>query len=370
MSSHLTKDDVERLLKEPSPVVRAEVAGKLAQEIDSPKLSESELNLAHDVVRLMAHDVEVSVRQSLAQNLRRAERLPHDVAVQLANDVEAVALPILENSMVLTDADLISVVEKGSASKQEAIANRQGVSERVSEVLITSAVENAVTILMGNATARIAEPSFGKAVDRFTASETVKEAMVKRHTLPVTVTERLAAVVSEQLKDYLVTHHEMSATMAADMVLQSRERAVLAMASGSSERDLENLVAQMYRNKRLTSSIVIRALCVGDVGFFESALAVMANVPLLNARILIHDAGRLGLKTIYDKAGMPLKLLPAVRVAMDVLHETEMDGGAHDTERFRARVIERVLTQFEGLEAEDTDYLLAKLGDIIQIAGA
>ena len=96
----------------------------------------------------------------------------------------------------------------------------------------------------------------------------------------------------------------------------------------------------------------------------------MANVPLVNARILIHDAGRLGLKTLYDKAGMPPQLLPAVGVALDVVHELELDGEAHDLERYRAKVIERVLTQFEALADEDVDYLLAKLGDIMTVAVA
>ncbi len=95
MTSHLTKEDVQRLLQEPSSSVRAEVAGKLALDIDNPALSESETMLAQEVVRLMAKDVESTVRIALSQNLRRAVRLPHDIAVQLANDIESVALPIL-----------------------------------------------------------------------------------------------------------------------------------------------------------------------------------------------------------------------------------------------------------------------------------
>jgi uncharacterized protein (DUF2336 family) len=104
---------------------------------------------------------------------------------------------------------------------------------------------------------------------------------------------------------------------------------------------------------------------MGEVTFFESALAIMANVPLLNARILIHDAGQLGMKTLYDKASMPAGLLPIVRSALDIVHETELDGGEGDVERYRARVIERVLTRFDDIGADDANYLLAKLGDIM-----
>jgi len=365
MTPRLSQEDVNRLLKEPSPHVRAEIASKLAHEIDSPKLTENEYNLAKEIMRLMAKDIEISVRQALSQSIKHAVRLPHDVALQLARDVEQVALPILESSTALTDEDLIAIINEGSDLKHEAIAGRTNVSAEVSDALISNAGEKAVTVLMKNITAQITEQSLGKAVDKFNASDSVKEAMVKRATLPVTVAERLSAMVSESLKDYLVAHHNLSASVASDLILQSRERSVVGMTSGRSEREIEKLVAQMYNNKRLTPSIVLRALCMGEVTFFEASIAIMANVPLMNARILIHDAGQLGLKTIYEKAGMPAGLFPIVRAALDVVHETELDEGAQAITRYRARVIERVLTRFEDISSEDVDYLLAKLGDMM-----
>ena len=41
--------------------------------------------------------------------------------------------------------------------------------------------------------------------------------------------------------------------------------------------------------------------------------------------------------------------------------ETEYDGGANDRARFSARVIERVLTQFEDIGNDNLDYLMKKL---------
>ncbi len=98
MAPSLTQADVVRLLSEPSALVRAEVAAKLADEIDNTLLTPAELAIAHDIVRAMARDVELAVRRSLSHSLRSAAHLPHDVAIRLANDVEAVALPILTES--------------------------------------------------------------------------------------------------------------------------------------------------------------------------------------------------------------------------------------------------------------------------------
>ena len=45
----------------------------------------------------------------------------------------------------------------------------------------------------------------------------------------------------------------------------------------------------------------------------------MAKIPLINARILIHDAGPLGLKSLYERSGMPIPLFPVVRIAIGVV---------------------------------------------------
>ncbi len=367
MASSLTQADVARLLAEPSASVRAEVADKLAREVDSTSLSEAEQRIAHDIIRIMAQDAELAVRRALSQSLRNATQLPHDIALRLAKDVEAVALPILISSPVLTDADLVALVKSSSSPKQEAIAGRTGVSEQVADALVMHGSEGAVARLMGNDKAHVAAASLDSAIDRFAYSDRIKTAMVHRADLPVAIAERLVFIVSEMLQSYLVRHHELPVSLATDIVMRSRERATLHLSLGSSEQELERLVRQMHRHQRLTPLLVLRALCLGDMAFFEMAMAVMAKVPVTNARILIHDAGPIGLASLYQRAGMPQRLLPAVRVAADVVRGTEFDGGDRDRERYRSRVITRILTQFEDLPQDDLDYLLDKLGDVLRV---
>jgi uncharacterized protein (DUF2336 family) len=130
------------------------------------------------------------------------------------------------------------------------------------------------------------------------------------------------------------------------------------------------MITQMHRNGRLTPSLILRALCTGDIGFFEAAMAVRADVPLENAQILIHETSRRGLAALYTKAAMPDALFVAVRAAVDIVDETRFDGEPRDLERFRSRVITRVLTLVETVDAADADYLLDKLGDVLVHAPA
>jgi len=62
---------------------------------------------------------------------------------------------------------------------------------------------------------------------------------------------------------------------------------------------------------------------------------------------------------------MPDALFGAVRAAVDVVDELKFDGEPHDLERFRARVISRVLTLVETVDPADADYLVDKLGDVL-----
>jgi len=268
----LSEADVSKLLSNPSGDMRAETAAKIAEQFDSGELSESERHIAEEIFRIMVKDAEVRVREALAENLKDNPALPHDVALTMAADVDTVALPVLQFSDVLNDADLMELIKSQAQEKQAAIATRSDVSETLADALVESGNETVVATLVANEGAKISEKTFNKVVDVHGDSEVVQKGMVERQQLPLAISERLVSVVSENLKERLVAKHELSPNMATDLILQSREKATLGLSEGSSDEALDNLVASMNRNGRLTISIILRSLCVGDVPFFEAAL--------------------------------------------------------------------------------------------------
>ena len=111
----------------------------------------------------------------------------------------------------------------------------------------------------------------------------------------------------------------------------------------------------------LTASLMLRAVAHGHMAFFEWAVAQLAAVPHHRTWLMIHDAGPLGLRAIYDRAGLPARLFPCFRAAVDTFHGMDFDGGTKDQERFQERMLQRFLTQPEGAAREDVDYLLERL---------
>lgn len=360
----LREEDVARLLANPSADTRAEIAGKIAEQ--HPALSSSQRKLAEDIFRLMVKDAEVRVREALSRQLKENPLVPHDVAVSLARDVDAVALPMLQFSEVLTDEDLIEIVKAQSPDKQVAVAKRAHVSADVADALVESHNETVVATLVSNQGAELTEATLQRVVDEFGASDAVGKPLVERATLPVTVAERLMAKVSENLRQALAERTDLSPELAATMLIQARELAVLGLAD--TDTDVAKLVDHLYRNNRLTPSIILRAVCMGDMTFFESALAKLARIKLENARTLIHDAGKRGFEALFDKAGLPKAFFAAMRAAIDVSYEMEYDGGPNDRERFSRRMIERILTQYGDLgvefETDDLEYLLARMNQL------
>ncbi|MGE4528761.1 MAG: DUF2336 domain-containing protein [Rhodospirillaceae bacterium] len=366
--SRLTEGDVRKLLADPSADNRAETAAKLALQFDQGNLSASERTMAEQIFRIMVKDAEVRVREALAINLKENPNVPHDVAVTLAKDVDQVALPVLQFSELLSDEDLVQIIRSQNPSKQKAIAERAHVSATVAEAIVEDAGKEAVVALVANEGAEISEKSLDRVIDKFGADEDVQAPMVRRSVLPVTIVERLVHQVSENLREHLLTHHEMPASIAADLILQARERATIGLSTDSSEDDVERLVNQLYNNGRLTPSIILRALCMGDMKFFEYAMARRIGIPVLNARMLIHDSGELGLDGLYSKSGMPRSFYPAVKAAISVAKEMSYDGEEGDRERYARRMLERVLTQYGDLgvdfDNDDLEYLLTKMNSL------
>lgn len=370
MTSDLSHADVQRLLTDPSADTRAAVATKVARNIDA-ELSEGERRLAEEIVRAMAQDASRTVREALSASVKTSKHLPHDVAMRLAKDIDEVALPILEFSEVLTDADLIDIVRTTNEGKQQAVARRDGLSGEVSEALVDTDNPAVVKELVSNRTAAISESTLDRVVDRFGEIEAIQSPLAHRDSLPLTVAERLVARASDSLRDHLMAKHDLSANTVTDLLLAARERATMGLADGVDDDDrLSSLVDQLAKGGRLSPSLILRSLCMGDTKFFEFALARLANIPPMNAGVLIHDSGGLGFKSLYGKAGLPERLFSAFRTAVSVAEETDFGGADYNRHRFARTMLERILTQSEGQDNEDTEFLLRKLQDLAPPADA
>lgn len=364
MTSPLSGDDVKRLLNDPSEQGRAQMAQKLAATINLQSLSDDERRLADEIIRVMAQDAAVLVRESLAATLKSSPNLPHDVALSLAKDLDQVAMPILEYSEVLSDSDLIALVKEAGEAKQVAMAKRSTVSDELADSLVEAGTEAVASTLLENPGAVLREATLGSLAGRFPDSRRVATGLIGRDNLPVTVVERMVATMSASVLGFLSERPELPAAAAKALSTRAQERATASLGWNLDVDQVEKLVGQLASKERLTPSLILRTLAMGDLLFFETAMAKLADIPLNNSRILIHEGGELGLKSLYQRAGLPGTLFSPFKVAVDVVAKADLRDEDYEPESFARTMLERVLSDCDDLADQDADWLLERLHDL------
>ncbi len=360
--SPLSDADIKRLVRSENADDRAVATHKICRVMERSELTDAERTAAQEIIRMLAQDAAELVRRALAVTLRTSELLPHDVALQLAQDVSTVAVPVLTHSPLFTDKDLAEIIRSGGPVRQVAIAKRAALSEAVTNVLADAAVEEAVVIACSNDNAKFSDVGMGKVVDRFEKSEVLHSVLINRAVLPVSVSERLVHLVSATLRQQLITRHAITPETAVEIVAAAQERATLDMADASgASRDPKALVQHLIANNRLTPSLILRAIARGHMPFFEHALAELSGVPHERTWLMVHDAGPLGLRAIYDRAGLPGRLFQTFRIAVDTCRTLWLEAGHLDPLAFQERLIERFLTQVPFAPREDLIYLYERL---------
>jgi len=362
MRASLTDSDIRTLIKGPTEEARAHAAHKICRCIEDVQLSPEERAHAEGILKIMADDAAVLVRRALAVALKSSPKLPHDIATKLARDVETISLPIILNSPMLTDADLVEIVRTCPPAKQVAVASRPHLSVVVTGAIAEHAVPEAVQRAIANDNAEFDENGLEIVLDRFAGVSAITGAMVHRGELPLNITEKLVSLVAGEAFDYLVNNHELPPQIAIDLAMGARERVTIDIVEQAGrQKDIARFVQQLNLNGRLSPSLLMRGLCLGNIEFVEHAMAELAGMAHQRMWLMIHDSGPLGLKAAFERSGLPPRLFPSFRAALEVYHSIEREGGASDRVRFRKRMLERTLTLFQSIPKDDLDYLLEKL---------
>lgn len=362
MRAHLTYLELQDLLEDPNDDNRAIVASQVVNQIESVDLSDTERQIAHEILRALAKDAAVLVRQALSESLKNTPDFPKEVALDLARDVEDVAIPLLETASIFTDEDLVELVRGGSTEKQIAIAGRENIGENVSEALVDTGNNVVVAELVRNQSAAIPEQLMNRVIDEFGDDETINSPLAIRNDVPATICERLVVLVSEKIRADLIKSGKVDQDKADQLVKQSRERATIDLARRLGQgKEIHKLVNQLKANNRLTPSVIVRAACTGEMRFFEEALACLAGIEYEKTWVLIHDKGTLGFKALFERSKLPRELYMPCRIAVNVFHELEPDIESDGDEEFGRKMLQMVLTQYEDLEGEDLEFLISRL---------
>lgn len=357
----LTASDVERLLKDDSPDSRTSVLEKVARNYNADGFGERERDIAEHIFRLLMKDTALRVRETLAERIKENPDIPPDIVMHMANDVDSVALPILAVTEVLSDSDFVKIIEATrDMDKLTTISKRPKVSERVSDALVETKYPDVIASLLSNEGASIAERSLSKVADEFRNDPGVINAMAERSSLPMALVERLVNQASAAVAAQLKTKYKLSDEQVDRDASASHDDVMLRMLKHDLPDDeVMALVRQMAALERLTPSLVMTALCRGQLNFFTAAMAHYADVPLPNARKLISDKGDFGFRGLFDRSGLPESMFDAIRHILRVVQSMDGDDAIPGSLIYANQLVQNVLGAADGRDIEYLPYFMA-----------
>lgn len=266
-------------------------------------LSDRERALMGDILRQLIFEVEIAVRKDVAARLAKRDDAPRELVLALANDEIEVAHPLLMESTVLHDADLIELVRHRAQSHQLAIAMRRSLSEEVSQSLVDTGDESVITRLIENEDARISESLMDYLVAESKHVDSFQNPLISRKDLPPNLARKMYWWVSAAVRQHIVENFSVDATEIDDSIEDAVKGQIEAgVGAGNQPTEAEQAAREIDNQGKLTEEFLVNLLRDGEVALFEASFARATDIPIKLARRMLYEPGGEGL-AMACKAG-------------------------------------------------------------------
>ena len=340
---------------------RAEATSALARAYLYSDLSPDDLAAAEGAMIMLLDDPSPLVRRTLAEVFASAQKAPKVVVHALANDQTDVALPLLARSPLLLEDDLVDIVAAGPADVQMAIAGRTPLPRALAAAIAEVGTAEACLTLLENPDADIAPFSLARLVDRFGHLAPIRENLLARDDLPMSMRQSLLSKLSRTLAGFVAARQWLESEHAEHATNEACEKATVALAADTPYEEVGELVQHLRESGQLTAGMVLRALLSGNVVLFEETLAELSGMPIDRVTGYIHDKNISGFRALYEKARLPDIAYPAFREALTAIRDGILLGEQGDVARLKRRMVERVHNACAHERGEEGASLLAML---------
>lgn len=268
-------------------------------------LSDRERALMTDILHQLVHDVEMSVRRSLAERLATLPTAPRELIVELANDQIEVAHAILMGSKVLHDADLVEIIHQRTLEHQLAIAMRKNINEMVTDALVEVGNEDVIKVMLENPSARISRATMEYLVEQSKRVDTYQNPLLKRPDLEPELAKRMYLWVSAALRTHIVAKFNID-TATLDETLEGAIDDAIAKHQANHERPTKpnELANRIIEEGKGTPRMLVQLMRQGEVPLFEALFAKMSGIRVRLLRRLLFEPGGEALAIVCRAIGI------------------------------------------------------------------
>src|SRR6516225_459432 len=319
----------------------------------SGSYSRQQIELFDEVFKALVAVIELRTRVKLARHIAANSNAPAALVRALAFDDDiAVAAPVLSQSTVLSDSDIALSARSQSQGHLYAIAQRQIISETVTDILIERGERNVIHAVLKNAGARISDHGFQKLIPRAGDDSELALHVGSRRDIPRHHYLRLLEIVSAEVCSRIIAANPKIAEAAQGAVTEVADEINLEIRNESSDHaKARKKVRRLKYWKELGESKVHAAARGQDFEQAVLALWVLARCPIEVAERAVLNENP-GVVQIVAKAARctwaTVKALLLMRAANRSMSKADLDRARENYERLEVRTAQRVLEFYEG----------------------
>jgi uncharacterized protein (DUF2336 family) len=342
---------------------RVELAGMLADIFlaDQNYLSFREEQLVNELIDQLLKARNPAVRRALVQKFADKARMPRRVAMNLACDDIETARDILLTNLMLTDGDLITVVETQSREHAKSVAARQSINEAVADALVVTGDVEVMQIVAENLGAKLSP----KAVDimavsaRFT--EPLREPLIRRPEMTMNVATKLYWWVSQDLRRYMLKRFGLVAGQIEESLARTIEEL---LADHELEKDNDEIMNQvadwLVQCQAVSTAILPQVLRLGHFRLFNILLGRLSGLDIPVIDLIVAGTGGRALAVLcraldIDKAAFVsiFLLSRGARPGDQIVHPRELSHALAAYDRLSIQLAQDLLITWQ----KDPSYL-------------
>lgn len=282
------------LARDKSPESRVKLAGTISKILEM-EVSSRESEMVADVLVEIMRQAEHDIRAALSEQLSVMGHVPLRLVLQLANDDIEIASPVLRESRVLGDMDLVYIIKAKSAEYWRVIATRKHMGDRVIDMLADTGDYETSLALVENMDIRLTEHACVKISDMAQEHEDLAMPLLRREDISPEVVSRLYQYVGEEIKQFIVQNYDMD----HQNILETVDRTVFEFRDGRElseykpDEQMMNVALAFKKSGKLDTKLMIATLRRGQFRSFVAQFAVFANLDLkTTGQILMQSHGQ------------------------------------------------------------------------------
>jgi uncharacterized protein (DUF2336 family) len=318
----------------------------------SARYSRRQVELFDEVFKVLVEAIELQTRVKLARRFAADPAAPAALVRAIAaNDDAAVAAPVLSQSPVLTEPDLIASAATRGQGHLLAIAQRETISEAVSDILIERGEPQVVHAVAKNEGAQISDDGFSELVLRAGADVELALHVGTRRDIPRHHFVRLLETASASVCGRIVAANPRLAEVVQETVTE-----VIDDINGEVRRHSSAHAKAKVRIKRLSEWKELREVDVhagARSQNFEktvTALAALAGCGIEVAERAVLNENPGAVQIIAKAAGCSwatAKALLLMTVAERRMSKPDMERARANFEQLEQRTARRVMQFYE-----------------------